>query len=291
MGGGAGYTVTPESHFKQTIPLAISSRWAEGISRDTLLRALEKNFRFKIWRSALPAFEDLPQMLMPPDYGRLILALVDEYARKQGIDSWGTWVDHTPQNIQDPLMLLQIFPEARFIHLVRDPRAVAASVLPLDWGPDSADEAALFWAQKLSYGLVLEQSHPERVMRVYYEDIVRTPEETVRRVCTHCGIEFSPAMLAGSAFAVPDYTRGQHRLVGSRPDPKRLESWKQKLDFWQVATIEKSVGDMMMIMGYELSHPNLSLKRPIRTRVVLRFSPLISYFKKIRYHLKKRWYV
>lgn len=290
LGGGAGCIVTPESHFKQTIPVAISPRWVEGISRDTLLQALEKNFRFKIWRSPLPVCEGLPQTLMPPDYGRLIMALVDEYAKKQEVGSWNTWVDHTPQNIQNPLVLLQIFPEAKFVHLVRDPRAVATSVLPLDWGPYNADEAALFWAQKLSYGLALEQSYPERVMRVYYEDIVRTPEETIRRVCAHCGIEFSSAMLDGSAFAVPDYTRAQHRLVGSRPDPKRLDSRKQKLDVWQVATIEKSVGDLMVMMGYALSHPVLPTIRPWRQRLALRFAPLFSYLKKRRFQRKKKHY-
>lgn len=290
LGGGSGCIVTPESHFKQTIPLSLSTQWTKGISRDEVIRALKRNFRFKIWGAPLPSYETFPDVLMPHEYGDFIISLVNEYANFQGIESWATWIDHTPQNIQHPLMLKQIFANAKFIHLVRDPRAITASILPLDWGPDTAEEAALFWAQKLSYGLALEQQFPAQCLRVYYEDIVRSPEETIRKVCEHCDIAFAPDMLDGSAFVVPDYTRGQHQLVGSRPDAAKLDSWKYKLDGWQVAAIEKSVGDLMQLMGYELTYPVRLGTQSWRKRFAKRFAPLISYFKKRRFQKNKRRY-
>jgi len=290
LGGGEDCVVTPESHFKQTVLLAYGASWQVAVSSDWLYCNLKNNFRFKIWHTALPNRDKLPDLLRPLEYGWFVNLLVDEYAKKHGVTSWKTWVDHTPQNIQNPLMIMRIFPDARFIHLVRDPRAVAASVLPLDWGPDSAEEAATFWAQKLAYGLALEQSYPDRCLRVYYEDIVRSPRETMIKISDFCGVGFNDLMLEGRAFQVPTYTKQQHQLVGSRPDPKRLESWRDKLDAWQIATIENALGDLMVQMGYELLNVDLPSRRTFQQKITLKMTPFFSFLKKKRFQIKKWLY-
>jgi Sulfotransferase family len=62
------------------------------------------------------------------------------------------WVDHTPTNLRFARLLTAWFPEARFIHIVRDPGR-AASVMPLNWGPNTITEAALFWKRRMALAL------------------------------------------------------------------------------------------------------------------------------------------
>ena len=290
LGSAKGCVVTPESHFKQTVLLSMGSSLSNGFCRDELLAKILNSFRFKIWEIPAPAKAFFPEVLMPQDCARLFYALVAKYAKKHGVSDWNTWVDHTPQNIQNPLMLTQIFPNSRFIHMVRDPRAVAASVLPLDWGPDTAEDAAIFWAQKLSYGLALEQVYADRCLRVYYEDIVRDPERVIFKIAKFCDIEFDMAMLDGSAFKVPLYTQKQHGLVGCRPDPNRLDSWKTRLDMWQIQSIERVLGDLMKIMGYSCSIERVLPRRPITNVFVSGVTPVVSFLKKKRFSLKKKFY-
>lgn len=290
LGGAAGCVVTPESHFKQTLLQSQGAAWREGIERDRLFSELERNVRFRIWHMPLPDRDKYPLLCSAQDYSRLIVDLVDSYARAHDVSDWQTWVDHTPQNIQNPLMLLRLFPEATFIHLVRDPRAVAASVLPLDWGPDTCRQAALFWAQKLAYGLALEQNHAACCMRVHYEELICTPEETLRRICDFCGLIYESSMLEGGAFQLPKYTQQQHQLVGSRPNPDRLNAWKDTLDEWQIQTLENRLGDLMELMEYEASTTGILPKRPLRQNVLRLVMPLVSLCRKIRFAVKRRFY-
>ena len=69
---------------------------------------------------------------------------------------------------------------AKFIHLVRAPRAVAASIMPLDWGPNNAIDAARYWVQKIAYGLAFESVYPEVCLKVKYEDILQEPEKNIQ---------------------------------------------------------------------------------------------------------------
>ncbi|MFO7568612.1 MAG: sulfotransferase [Smithellaceae bacterium] len=290
LGSAPQCVTTPESQFKQSIPSDLKVDWNRGLSRSDFLRALKTNFRFKLWDIDPPGHEGEKRM-KAQEYRAAILSLVDAYAFGEGIADWNVWIDHTPENIIDPVSLMKVFPETKFLHIVRDPRAVAASILPLDWGPSSACQAARFWAQKLSYGQALERSRPDKCMRVCFEDVVRSPAETLRSVCAFCGIAFNEAMLAGDGFKPPAYTRNQHSLIGSMPDPGRLDAWRNRLDPWQIEDIEKIVGDLMELTGYARSPVTELGKRPWVGRVARRLMlPVATYLKKKRHGLKKKYY-
>lgn len=289
LGSAQGCVTTPESQFKQTIPDAFCVDWSRGICGEDFLEALKKNFRFKLWDTNVPKI-DLPKMLKPADYRRALLSLVDHYARKQERFPWNVWVDHTPENARDHSKLLVIFPEAQFIHIVRDPRAVAASILPLAWGPFSARKAALFWEQRISYGQALERLYPDQCIRIYYEDIVTSPVKTIKNVCGFCRIEYDDNMLTGSGFSVPTYTKKQHRLIGSKPDPSRINSWQESLDIWQIAEIEEIVGDVMELMGYKKLVTGKFPERPLTKKLAQKTVSFTSFFKNKKYRIRKKLY-
>lgn len=289
LGSTSSCVVTPESHFKQTIPIGLGVDWTSGMRRDILFPALSENFRFKLW-GINPSDLDLPENLLKSHYRQIILGLVDRYIKITSDKNWNCWVDHTPQNIQDPLMLMSIFPGTKFIHIVRDPRAVAASVLPLNWGPNDPENAAIFWAQKMSYGLALEKMHPDSCTRVYYEDILAKPSETVREICKYCEIEFQESMLTGSQIALPNYTKNQHVLVGSLPDKSKIKSWKKKLSEWQIFAIEQKLGDLMELVGYSKEIVGKRPKQTRRDKVQSILCPAISIIKDRKHRSKKRKY-
>jgi hypothetical protein len=289
LGSAPGCVVTPESQFKQTIPDAFCADWNRGIYRADFLEALKNNFRFKLWDINVPKI-DLPKMLKSEDYRRALLSLVDHYARVQEKNPWNVWVDHTPENARDHSKLLVIFPEAQFIHIVRDPRAVAASILPLAWGPFSARKAALFWKQRISYGQALERLCPDKCIRIYYEDIVTSPVKTIKYVCDFCRIKYDDNILTGSGFRIPTYTKKQHRLIGSKPDPSRINSWQESLDVWQIAEIEEIVGDMMDLMGYKKFVTGKFSERPLMKKFAQKAIPFTSFLKSKKYRIKKKLY-
>jgi hypothetical protein len=160
------------------------------------------------------------------------------------------WLDHTPKNVRYAHTLFAAFPDARMVHIVRDGRAVAASILPLDWGPNVIDSAARFWAERLAYGLAAELCWPEKIIRVHYEDLIQHSQSTLKALCEHLTISYDPAMSQGRGFQVPSYTAQQHLLVGKAPDPTRIDAWKQQLTPRQIEIFENLTGDLLKTFGY-----------------------------------------
>ena len=71
--------------------------------------------------------------------------IVKKYGKHVGKPDPRIWVDHTPQNLIHAKLLVDLFPDARMIHIVRDGRAVANSLMRVDRGPNNIEDAANFW--------------------------------------------------------------------------------------------------------------------------------------------------
>src|SRR4030095_1909271 len=96
---------------------------------------IDRHWRFRIWEFDLGGRRP-ERDTVKPTFRAAIEWLVRQYA--ESVDRAGAriWVEQDPGNVVHIWKLLQHFPDAKFIHIVRDGRAVAASMLPLDWGPN-----------------------------------------------------------------------------------------------------------------------------------------------------------
>ena len=252
LGALPGCVVTPESQFKHSPLRQLQQQPAVPLSGPGLRRQLSAHLRFRHWDVSLEP-GDPAERLGPAELRQLLLALVRRFAERQA--PWPaslTWIDHTPQNIEAGLALAQLFPDCRLIHLVRDPRAVAASLLPLDWGPHSPDGVAALWTQRLAHGLALEEALPDRIRRVRYEDLCREPERTLAQLAGWLGLALPVAdqPLRPVSDFLPAYTVHQHGLIGSPPRADRIEAWRSQLPPWQQRRLESRLGELMTLAGY-----------------------------------------
>jgi hypothetical protein len=205
------------------------------------------HWRFKLWDIAIHP-DDTPAR----SYVELLDRLVKRYADRHGL-SGSIWVDHTPENINYASLLLELFPRAKIVHIIRDGRAVANSILPLDWGPNTIIKAASWWKAMVREGLALEALlPPKQIVRVRYEDLVNEPEETIGSLCPALELSYEPRMLRADGFRPPGYTASQHKMIGKRPDPSRATRWKTTLARRQVEMFEALAGDLLGQMGYAL---------------------------------------
>jgi hypothetical protein len=237
---------------------------------DEALRLIRIHWRFKLWNLTVD-----PDRAPRGSYADLLTWLVDRYARDRGVEA-STWVDHTPENINYASLLLDLFPKARMVHIVRDGRAVANSILPLDWGPNTVIRAAPWWKAMVREGLALEALLPrDQIVRVRYEDLVCAPERTVRWLCDRLGLGFQPSMLEANGFRPPGYTSGQHELIGQPPDPDRATRWRQTMSGREVELFESLAGDLLSQMGYSLVYGAQAEPPTLGERVAARAKELV----------------
>ena len=247
LGAAAGTVVTPESQFKTEIGRFQPVRGFDGARA---LTAVERAWRFKIWQLAL-ADDDRRQAAGLVSWPELLAFVVDRYAAAHGRDGASVWIDHTPENITFVPLLARWFPDARFVHIVRDGRALLASVKKLDWNMHGPTAGGRWWGFLIGQGLAAENYlPPDHITRVHYETLVEEPEPTLRRLCARLQLDYTPEMLAGDGFLVPGYTRRQHRRVGRPPDPARLQAWRDELAPREIERFEAATFELLHMLGY-----------------------------------------
>lgn len=248
------------------------------------IESMKNDIKFKFW-DLNTLLNDISEKNFDGSYRQFIEYFVNLYGQQKSQTDFEFWVDHTPANISHTNLLLKEFPESKFLHIVRDGRAVAASVLPLDWGPNTIRRAAEAWQIYLSSGLAAEIKLPsDRFLRVHYENLVRHPRQVLTKICEFIGIEYEDGMELGKGFEVPGVTKKQHSLVGSLPNPDRIDSWKKQLSPTQIEYFEFYAGNTLELLGYETVNGN-SASAPsswdiFRMRFADAFKP---YLKRLRY--------
>lgn len=121
----------------------------------------------------------------------LVDLLGQHIAQAKGADRWGMKIMRSMKNLP---MYSNIWPDAQFIHVVRDGRDVAASQIHdhSSWGYQSISEAARKWASLVIkiHNLVDASLHELR-----YEDLVMRPEATLRNLTSFLDIPWDPSLL------------------------------------------------------------------------------------------------
>lgn len=161
-----------------------------------------------------------------PDVVRTLYRI---YAAKQGKMHCG---DKSPMYALWIPLLARSLPEARFLHLIRDGREVAASVLDRKargW-PKGPLATAYMWSRTVNSGRAAgEALGSKRYMEVRYTDLVSDSELILINVCRFLDLEYSPAMLEYGERAlasIPAGDRWQHPNL-SRPPVANLRSWTE----------------------------------------------------------------
>jgi hypothetical protein len=251
LGAHPACVATPESSFKVDVLISRTSR--EGVTIDSVaIQNLLENAKFKTWELELEA-EEHAALARAKTVAEVMSLLALAYARATGRKKSSVWVDHTPSNIRYVDRLQEHFARSKFIHLIRDGRAVSASVLPLNWGPTTIVAAARDWLEYIGAGLAAESKlSPGRICRVRYEDLVGEPERELRRLCDFLELDFRDSLLYGTGFQPESYSRSLHPLVGQPPRTERISAWQGKLKSRDIEIFESRTGDVLACLGYDL---------------------------------------
>ena len=212
---------------------------------------IEAHWRFRIWGFELAGARP-PKSGTGSTYRAVIEWLVDSYAKSVGRGRASIWVDQQPGNVLCMSRLLKHFPDAKVINIVRDGRAVAASLMPLDWGPNEVYSAAKYWRERVGMGYTASSFlGSNQLLHVRYEDLVLSSERVVPEIARFVGVSYEESMLNADGIRLPRFTQKQHALVGSRPDKARIDAWRRILTPREVQIFESVVGDLLEQMGYQ----------------------------------------
>jgi hypothetical protein len=195
-------------------------------------------------------------LLHPPagSFADAVRRLYQLWAERQGKPRYG---DKTPTHVLYLRRLARTFPEARFVHLIRDGRDVALSYLDAGWGPSTVDDAAIEWRRRVAAGRRAgRRLGPERYEEVRYEDLIADPESAVTRLCRFVDLPWDERMLryrerADEVIGATRFPEAHQRL--RLPPTAGLRDWRHQMDPADVARFEAIAGSLLKELGYEVA--------------------------------------
>ena len=143
------------------------------------------------------------------------------------------WVDDTPLNFVNFDFLYELYPQMKFIHMIRDPRDVASSFTNQPWFPsDQALAVSVCAAMIRSYRALKDRIPASSLLEVRLEDLVNKTDETVARVAAFLEVE----------------NRFNTTIVSS---DKANIGRSRDFDAAITAAVNRELGDWMRLQGYQ----------------------------------------
>jgi hypothetical protein len=198
----------------------------------------------------------------PVSYPTFVTGIFDLYGQAQGKSLVG---DKTPRYARRIGTLHTLWPEAKFVHIIRDGRDVCLSVLNWNkaertagryasWEEDPVSTTALWWERKVRKaredGAALG---PGLYHETLYEDLVEDPERECKRLCEFLGVPYDDAMIR--------FAEGKTKtdLPNARKTPKKawlpitsgMRNWRTEMPATEIQRFEAAAGNLLEELGYE----------------------------------------
>ncbi|MEP7078430.1 MAG: sulfotransferase [Chthoniobacterales bacterium] len=243
-------------------------------------------------RRCLELFE---QMAFEPANAErdLLVIMVEAYAAALGKseDAVRRWVEKTPANRNHLPAIFARFPHAKIITMMRDPRATLAAQIALEKTRQlrrfSVYYCVSHWREAARLALRIRRYEITNALVVQYEQLVRTPEDEMRKVCGFLDVSFDGASGLRPTKAGRHWSGNSAAEIGFgqiSEDP--VTRWRTELGNDEIGWVEWHCRDLMPEFGYE---PKLS-RRAWRhfARPIAGETPR-EYLKSRLYSLRDDW--
>jgi hypothetical protein len=236
-------------------------------------------------RTALRGVQDFLGMLEAGEY------VYVEALHQMAMHLYGTacreagkafFLDKTPRYYFVIPDLARIFPEAKFVILLRNPLSVLASILNTwvkgDWTRLSRYYHDLIDAPRLLLeGMDLLE---DRVAVIHYETLVTEPRQVLSSLCAQIGLEFHESMLEYGETPKPPGRHGDPTGVSryGRPVTASVDRWLELGRSKQTRHLaEKYLSTLGSELLYELGYEHSSLETRLRAVPSSSLGPIVSW--------------
>jgi hypothetical protein len=254
-------------------------------TRKQLLADFRSQKFMESWKLDWDSIESLSAQC-PPDqlsFEKLIRLIYFHYQSEFTKEDLNCLGDKSPINSLYANRIVRIFPNAKFIHLVRDYRANLASMSKHHVFSPSRTVILMQWRKSVTQIRRLAEKHPGRFLQVRYEDLVSDPLSSYEKVCDFLHIRFSADLLdpqyrkkALRKIYNQDFLNQWQPGLTGRISTSHIHKWETELDTPEVRKADYIAGRTGRLYHYEPRHARFGI-----------LFILITELKKLLFHLNE----
>lgn len=174
---------------------------------------------------------------------------------RKGRDAIQSWGDKTPNYILDLDAIYSLFPQAKYIYIVRDGRDVALSLLERNWGPNNVFECAHYWRNCNNANPIIEQLNKDKQLYfLKYEELLEKPEGKIPEIFEFLGDSFPQEYI--------------DQLIASIRRNNTMK-WRTKMSEFQIRIFENIAADVLNQYKYTTTYDREKL------------NPFVTFFYKV----------
>jgi hypothetical protein len=247
--------IPPESNFMLRF---LSQAPARSLSRSQAIGLMNDVLAYKVffrdWQEELPDVGAFVDGLPNRRPRTLLRALYGEYARQHGARRWG---DKSPIYAERVAEIAKLFPAAQFVHIIRDGRDVALSMLKAYQGLRffyiDLCYAALSWRRRVRVARRDSKAlGPDRALELRYEWLTTRPKATLDALCNFLGESFSPKMMSPHQMAAKQYhSKGIHGATRHPFFTGSVGRWRNEMSSSDRRLFQVLAGGALADLGYE----------------------------------------
>lgn len=202
------------------------------------------------------------------DFMRIVM---EDVAQKQGVNRWALYdadnVLHVPKIKAD-------LPDALFIHILRDGRDVALSLMkmgefrPFPWSRQARGllETAVYWDWMVQTGRRHGREIPADYLEIRYEDLVGDPRRTLATLGQFLDHDLDYERIQRASLGRLRESNSSFRDEAKQTSQNPVNRWKERLSDQEVADLEALIGPSLEQSGYSLTTPMEKRRMSLRHR-------------------------
>lgn len=219
-----------------------------GNELQNLIQYLRKNSQFALWNFDTTDFFNQLEACEEISVKDLISLMYTSYCNKEGKQIWGD----KSLFFGSIEILHELFPDARFIHIVRDGRDIFDSWRKMDKTKSNPAVMALDWTYKeKSINNAFTHIPANKQLTLRYEDLLKNPQEAVTLVCDFLDIPYEDTLL--EFYKSSDKYIGKHHseLIFRKIDNQNTMKWKKTLNSRELAIFTSLARPLLEKYDYE----------------------------------------
>lgn len=265
-------TIPPETNFIIKILNNYKKKRIESISDlEYLLKIIENDSKFSDWRLGIKEIRENTKNKLPLSPRGFLLTIFSIYKKKHSSKFYffgikkGNYINNYKQ-------IKNIFPNAKYICLIRDGRAVfnskKNSIYSKTGEPFETNvyKAAKRWSYVVNLMLDLKKENPKQTLILYYENLINNKEKVLEK--TYNFLEIKPRKKPNKEnYIIPKRYGNIHDNIKKEADASIIDKWKKNLSKEEIYSFENIASEELKNHGYDFYSKKYSINLLKRIKI------------------------